>query len=381
MKSASPRAGRKALFLVTEDWYFVSHRLYLAKAAIAAGYKVALLTRVAKHRDVIEAAGIEVIEWRIERGSLNPLTEFRAMFEVLVALRSFQPDIVHAVALKPVLYSALMCRLAGVDARVYALGGMGFVFSSTKFMVRLLRPILVLAFRLLLGGKRSRLILQNSDDLKMLLSLRMFDGRRIRLIRGAGVDTSEFCSRSDTQGIPLVVFPARMLWGKGVGEFVSCARSLRAKGIAARFALVGAPDTQNPECVPQPLIEAWVAEGVVEWWGHRDNMPDVMNQAAVVCLPSYREGMPKALLEASSCSRPIVAFDVPGCRELIVDGINGLLVPFKDVQALGAALEKLLGDPGLRRRMGEAGREMVIKEFSQEKVAAETLQAWSEVIV
>lgn len=371
---------KKILFLVTEDWYFVSHRLHLAKAAIAAGYQVALLTRVAMHRDVIEASGVEVFEWSIKRGSINPWVELRAIKGVFAVLRHFRPDLVHAVALKPVLYAAIACRLTGIEARVFALGGVGFIFSSQKFLAHLLRPLLVFAFRWALGGEHSRLILQNPDDLRTLLAVEMFDARHVRLIRGAGVDTAVFSPRDEASGIPLVVLPARMLWDKGIGEFVASARVLRAKGVTARFVLVGEPDVHNPECVSMFQIEAWVTEGVVEWWGHRNDMPDVLNQAAVVCLPSYREGLPKSLLEAASCARPIVTFDVPGCREVVVDGINGFLAPFNDVGALAVALEKLLGDADLRRRMGAAGRELVIREFSQEKVATETMRVWSEAL-
>ena len=369
------------LFVVSEDWYFVSHRLHLAEAAIAAGYKVALLSRISHYRAQIEASGVEVIDWSLDRRSRNPFMELRALWEAYSALLRLRPDIVHAVALKPVLYSALACRLAGVHARVSALAGLGFVFSSQKFLARLLRPVLVRAFRWALSGGRSRLILQNPDDQGTFLAADVLEPGRIRLIRGAGVDPSVFFPQSEVSGVPLVILPARMLWDKGVGEFVYCARSIKQKGIAARFALVGEPDEHNPECVPVAQLEAWVAEGAVEWWGRCADMPDVLRQAAVVCLPStYGEGLPKALLEAASCGRSIVTYDVPGCREVVVEGKNGFLVPLNDTQALVVALEKLLSDPELRRHMGVAGRELVLKEFSQEKVAAETMRVWEEVL-
>lgn len=370
---------KRLLFVVSEDWYFVSHRLHLAKAAIAAGYKVALLSRLSHHRALIEASGVEVIDWALERRSRNPFMEVRAIWGVYAALRKFRPDLVHVVALKPVLYSALACRLAGVHARVAALGGLGFVFSSQRFLARLLRPVVVRAFRCALSGRDALLILQNPDDLAILLTSQVIEAKRIRLIRGAGVDTSAFSPQEENVGVPLVMLPARLLWDKGVGEFVDCARSFKQKGIPVRFALVGEPDEHNPECVPVPQIVAWVVEGVVEWWGYRADMPEVLRQAAVVCLPSFREGLPKVLLEAASCGRPIVTYDAPGCREVVVDGKNGFLVPLKDSQALVVAVEKLLCDPELRRQMGIAGREKVLKEFSQEKIAAETMRVWAEV--
>lgn len=372
----------RLLFVVSEDWYFVSHRLHLAEAAIAAGYQVALLSRVSSHRPQIEASGVEVIDWSLDRRSRNPVLELYSLWSLYVVLQRFRPEIVHAVALKPVLYCALACRLAGVRAFVSALGGLGFVFSSRKFLAHLLRPALVLAFRWALSGKYSRLILQNPDDMETLLAAKVIASERIRLIRGAGVDTFAFSPQEEASAVPLVVLPARMLWDKGVGEFVDCARYIRQKGLQARFALVGEPDDHNPECVPVAQLEAWVSEGVVEWWGRRSDMPEVLRQAAVVCLPSsYGEGLPKALLEAASCGRPIVTYDVPGCREVVVDGANGFLVPLKDRPALISAIEKLLLDPALRRKMGEVGRAMVLREFSQERVAAETMRVWEEVLV
>jgi len=359
----------------------VSHRLHLAETAIAAGYQVALLSRISHHRALIEASGVEVIDWSLNRSSRNPFLELHSIWKLYIALRKFSPSIVHAVALKPVLYSALACWLAGVHARVFALAGLGFVFSSRKSLARLLRPAVKLAYRCAFSGRFTRLILQNSDDKATLMTAGVIAVERIRLIRGAGVDTSAFSPQAEGSGVPLVVLPARMLWAKGVGEFVDCARSLKKKGIPARFVLVGEPDQQNPESVPMAQLADWVKEGTVEWWGHRDDMPDVLRQATVVCLPSsYGEGLPKVLLEAASCGRPIVTYDVPGCREIVIDGVNGILVPVKNIQALVVALEILLCDSELRRRMGRSGRQSVLKEFSQERVAAETMRVWAEVL-
>jgi glycosyltransferase involved in cell wall biosynthesis len=199
------------------------------------------------------------------------------------------------------------------------------------------------------------------------------------LIRGAGVDTTEFACYPEPEGMPLVVLPARMLWDKGVAEFVRAARCVRGTGVQARFALVGASDPQNPACVPPEQLAAWQDEGVVECWGRHNDMPSVMRSCAVVCLPSYREGLPKALLEAASSGRAIVTYDVPGCREVVTDGVNGILVAPRDEPALNAALVRLLADRGLRERMGTLGRARVMEEFSQERVAAETMAVWREV--
>jgi glycosyltransferase involved in cell wall biosynthesis len=368
----------RLLFIVSEDWYFLSHRLHLGTTAVRVGYKVALLTRVSSHRQQIEDAGIEVIPWNLERGSRNPFKELQALADVVGALRRFKPDLIHAVALKPTIYSAVASRLAGIDRRVLALAGLGFVFTSKRFAARLLQPLLLLCLRFAFSGEMTRLILQNPDDVSLLTGANVLDAARVRLIRGAGVDTATFAAQAESIGVPVVVLPARMLWDKGVADFVECARELRDRGVRARFALVGDRDVHNPGCVPQGQLEQWAQSGVVEWWGRRDDMAAVFAQANVVCLPTFREGLPKALLEAASCARPIVTYDVPGCREVVRHRVNGILVPERNTKALCDAVAELLSDPSLRREMGEAGREIVVREFAQERIAAETAAVWRE---
>ena len=372
---------KRLLFVVSEDWYFVSHRLHLAKNAIKYGYSVALLSHFTGYQELIESSGIELIEWSLHRKSYNLPLEAKAILGVFRAIRHFKPDIVHSVAIKPVLYTALACRMVGVDSRVFALGGLGYIYSSDKIVVRFFRPFFVLAFKMALAGKRSRLILQNKDDETALLSSGVIDLDRIRLVRGAGVDTALFAYSSIPSGEPLIVLPARLLWSKGVGVFVDCARKLINQGRNVRFALVGEPDQHNPESVPVNQIEEWAKEGVIEWWGRQNDMPKVYQQSSIVCLPTtYGEGLPKSLLEAASCGRPIVTYDVPGCREIVTDGVNGYLVGSNDADELLVAINKLLNDAALSERLGKTGREIVLKEFSQQKVAQETLAVWEEVL-
>ncbi len=226
---------------------------------------------------------------------------------------------------------------------------------------------------------RGRAIVQNPDDAAVLTAWGVPDGQ-VRLIRGAGVDTQHYTPRPEAGGIPLVLLPARLLWDKGVGEFIEAARRIRAAGLPARFVLAGAPDLANPASVSEATVKAWVDEGVVEWWGHRDDMPETFGASAIVCLPSYREGLPKSLLEAAACGRPIVTTDVPGCREVVLDGDNGYLVPARDVPSLVLALTRLIGDPEQRRLMGERGRLRAEAEFSQQRVCAETLAVYRELL-
>jgi len=367
--------------VVSEDWYFVSHRLHLAKSAIDAGYQVGLLSHFTQHKSLIESSGITVFDWSLDRQSRNPILEVKALREVFSTISDFKPDIIHSVAIKPVVYSAIVSKWYPTGANVCALGGLGYIFSSTKISARLLRPFVIMVFRWALKSQQLRLILQNPDDKATVLEANIIEENRIRLIRGAGVDTSSFSPQPEESEFPIVVLPARMLWDKGVGVFIECAQYFKKTGKSARFVLVGEPDTHNPECVPLKQLKEWNDKGIVEWWGRRDDMPNVFHKSSIVCLPTtYGEGLPKALLEAASCGRPIVTYDVAGCREIVKDGLNGFLVPFKDKTELINALHKLLDEPGLRAQMGRLGRELVLKEFSQERVAADTKKVWDEVI-
>jgi glycosyltransferase involved in cell wall biosynthesis len=371
---------KRLLFVVSEDWYFVSHRLNLARAAIRAGYEVGLITRVSSQRDIIESAGITVIDWNIIRRSGHPWQEIKSLVNLWQGIRFFQPDLVHAVAVKPVVYAALACRFSGVKARVAALGGLGFIFSSSKKSARFLRPLIVSLFRFALAGKKSLLILQNPDDSTLLLSAGVVSKKQIRLIRGAGVDIEAFAPAQAPRKNQMIILPARMLWDKGVGEFVEAARHIRAQRPDVRFVLVGTFDEQNPESVPFEQLSKWNEEGVVEWWGRMDNMPEVYRQSSIVCLPSYREGLPKSLLEAASCGLPIVTYDVPGCREVVQDKVNGFLVPLRNTQRMVESLLELIDNPDVCTRMGMAGREMVLKDFSQEMIADQTMKVWEEIL-
>ncbi len=374
-----PAAHPRLLFLVTEDWYFCSHRLPLACAARDAGFDVAVATRVTAHGERIRAAGLRLIPLRLRRSGRNPWRELMAIAEITRLYRAEKPDIVHHVALKPVLYGSLAARIAAIPSVVNALAGMGYVFTSGKLSARLLRPLVTLAFRLLL--KRGRIILQNPDDRAALLKAGVALPEQITLIRGSGVDTAHFTPVPEPDAaVPLVVLPARMLWDKGVGEFVAAAHMLRDEGLAARFMLAGERDPDNPAAIPAAQLEIWRAAGIVEWSGRQEDMARLLAQSHIVCLPSYREGLPKALLEAAASGRAIVATDVPGCREAVRHGVNGLLVPARDAAALADALRRLILDPALRREFGQRGRARAEKEFSVEKITAETLALYRELL-
>ncbi len=373
-------AHMKILYFVTEDWYFWSHRLALAQEAKRRGYEVLVATRIDQYGDRIRDQGFRVVPLNIQRRSTNFWSELSAVLEITNIYRREKPDIVHHVAMKPVLYGSIAARIARVRHVVNALAGLGYVFTSRQLKARCLRPIIRIFFRFLLNHRGSRLILQNKDDCALFINASLVSEDRICLIRGSGVDVNIFSPSSEQGGIPVVVLVSRMLWDKGVREFVAAAELLKKRQMNARFVLVGDRDSHNPSSVPEKMLQDWSRVGIVEWWGKKENISEMFSQVTIACLPSYREGLPKVLLEAAACGLPIVTTDVPGCREIVRHEDNGLLVPVRSTIELADALECLIKDPGLRRRMGSRGREIVVKEFAVEKVVAETMALYEELL-
>jgi len=341
-------------------------------AARKAGMDVTVVTRRSEASNAIEEAGIEVIPLEMARRGLGPLQLLREVRSVARIYARLQPDIVHHVALRPVVVGGLAARVSGVDSVVSAIAGMGFAFagSGRKWLATIVRGLLKPAL------SRGVVIVQNPDDRQAVESLGV-DDARVRLIPGAGVDVVRFVPRDEPPEPLVVMLPSRLLWDKGVGEFVAAARTLKGR---ARFVLAGRPDPGNPASVDETQLASWEEERVIEWWGHRDDMPDTLNQAHVVCLPSYREGLPKVVIEAMACARPVITTDTPGCRDCVRHEDNGLLVPVGDVPALTAAIERLLEDRELRHSLGGRGRERAEKEFSQERVIGETLAIYRELL-
>jgi len=375
---------KKILFIISEDSYFLSHRLNLVKAAQSEGYEVGLLCNFSRHKKTLDEMNIETFDWDINRSSFNPLKELKSFFQIYTVLKSYKADIVHTVSLKPVVYSGLISRLFIPSNHTFALGGLGYVFNSPKLKAKILKILISKLLSYIFRAQNSLLIIQNIDDCNSLLDLNIIDPQKIRLVRGAGVNTSLYSPtevEKELDNIPLVILPSRLLWDKGIREFVDSAKILKDKGIQARFAVVGDQDDLNPECVDLSQIEAWKSKGYVEFWGFRDDMPNIYKMASIVCLPSYREGLPKSLLEAASCGIPLVAFDVPGCREIVIEGVNGFLVPEVNAELLSKSLEELIEDRIKRRVMGKAGRKLVLKEFSDDIVINKTKDVWKEVLL
>lgn len=367
-------ARRTLLFLITEDWFFRSHFRDRARAARDAGWSVVVMTRPGPDFAAFAADGFDAVPVDFDRSGLNPWRDARTLAAIVGAYRRIRPTIVHHIAMKPIIYGSLAARLAGVAHVVNAPVGMGFLYAGTSARSRALRPLAQLALKAFLNPPGGAVVFENRDDFAMLTSNGFVRPGDAVLIRGAGIDLSAFAPTPEPAGPIVVTVTARMLWDKGIGEFVEAARWLRAEeGLDIRFQLAGAPDPSNPASIPQPTLEAWQKEGVVAWLGHRSDVATLLADSHIVCLPSYREGLPKSLLEAMAAGRPIVTTDVPGCREAVADGENGFLVPPRNAEALAAKLKVLATDAGLRRRFGARGRQLAEENFSIARISAETL--------
>lgn len=370
----------RILFLVNVDWFFLSHRLTIARTARDRGAEVWIGAASTGLEEQIIREGFRFVPIPFHRSGKNIFHEIRTINEVAKILRDVRPDLVHNVTIKPVLYASWLSRFFGRPAVVNAISGLGYVFISSGIKARLFRGVIRLAYRAALSGARVRVIFQNPDDIESFVGARMVERERTVLIKGSGVDVEAFRMLPEPSGVPVVMFASRMLKDKGALELVDAARLLRDWNVLCRMVFVGDPDTENPATVKEDELRMWVNEGLIEWWGHKSQMESVLPLASVVTLPSYREGLPKVLLEAASVGRPIVATDVPGCREVVRDGWNGYLVPPRDHVRLAEAIRHLVENPGLRNRMGVNSRELAIKEFRVEKVVAETLLVYKELL-
>jgi glycosyltransferase involved in cell wall biosynthesis len=369
----------KLLFLVTEDWYFCSHRLPVARAARDAGFAVVVATRVREHGAQIcdEGFGLRSIAWR-RRGDGLPGAA-RAITAITRLYRAERPDILHHVALKPVLFGSLARHLAfarsdDAPASIASVMGLGSGFTARTAAARLRRPPLGLALRLATGNARDWVVVQNPEDRAALAGLGIDPGR-IALIRGSGVDIHHFGPLPEPDGGTVTVaLVSRMLRDKGVLEAAAAIRRLRARGLKIELLLAGPTDPDNANSLTAEMLSSLAAEPGIEWLGAVADVRTVWRRAAIAVLPSsYGEGVPKTLLEAAACGRPLIAADVPGCREAVRPSETGLLVPPHDVEALAEAIAALAADPHRRARMGRAGRQRVERHFADEIVARETL--------
>lgn len=370
----------KILLVANTDWYLYNFRLNLAHFLRANGYDVVLVAPSGPFFAELQKQDFRCIEWQVGRRTVSPLSEVHAIGEILRIYRTEKPLLVHHFTVKPVLYGSLAASLAGVRSVVNSVTGLGYIFLKKGWIGRLLRFIVVPFYRFGLSRPGRWAIFENGNDQERFAQLGLVSEENSSIIHGVGVDTRRFSPMPEPNaGCPLIVFPARMLLDKGLGTLVEAARLLRER-IPARIALVGDPDPGNPATVDEPALRSWVAEGLVEWWGFQRDMQNVYQNCHIVTLPSLGEGLPTVLIEAAASARPIVTTDVPGCREVVTHGVNGLLVPPGDAAALAKAFEILLTDASLRMKMGAAGRQIVLERFTDQKIINETFMIYQRVM-
>jgi len=370
----------RLLYLVAEDWTFWEIRRDLARLAQEAGYDVTIVTRVAAHAERIRQAGFQLIPITLSRESRHPFQELQTVFKLVSIYRNVRPHLVQQVAMKPVLYGSLAAWVSGVPAVINVFGGLGYAFIDRPQRTSLFRVVLRWTLKKAIALSRSVVVVQNSDDRDVLIREGIVDAPRIRLIAGSGVDVHRFVPVAPAVGDPIVMLVGRMLWDKGIGEFVEAAARLRAQDVRARFVLVGRCDRGNPTVIEEAQLHRWTQQYGIEWWGHRDDLPVVFGQATIVVLPSYREGLPKVLLEAAASGKAIIATDVPGCRETVRHRHTGLLVPVRNAEALAKAIFELLEDAGLRSRLGACARESVVRDHSTERVSGKFLALYRDLL-
>lgn len=365
----------KIILFANTDWYLYNYRLPLADGLLKSGHSVVLLSPGGKYARRMEEAGYDWREVDLSRRGFNPINEIRTIVRLMQIYRSEHPDVVHHFTIKCVLYGSFSARQTKLPRVVNAVTGLGYLFTNRNLFTLLAKPLVLLFYRLILKG--TQVIFQNEVDRDYFLEKKLASKEQCSLIPGSGVDTGRFKPAPQKRKKGLIVLPARMLWDKGVGEFVEAAAFLRKSDCPARFALVGDVDEGNPSSIPVEKLKQWQREGLVEWWGWQDDMVSVYQSADIVCLPSYREGLAKSLIEAAACGCPLVASDIPGCREVVEQGVNGLLVPKGDAHALARALIESLSNRNKLEKMGRASRQTAVRKFSIDQIVSATISIYN----
>jgi glycosyltransferase involved in cell wall biosynthesis len=373
---------KKLLFIINDPLFFISHRLPIALEAKKRGYIVmAAASYNKKAEKILNEKGIAFYPIKLSRSGMNPFKELKTIIKLYKLYKRVRPDIIHNVTIKPVLYGGILARITKIPAVVSAIPGLGFAFISEGFFANIRRFLITFIYRFALGHKNLKVIFQNSDDLNMFIKKGLIKKERAELILGSGVDASEFYPSCEPDAKPIVITMAsRMLWDKGAGEFIAAAKLLKEKGVDARFLLAGDTDSGNPASVSEKQLKKWHDNKIAEWLGFKKDMRKIFKMSNIVCLPSYREGLPKVLIEAAACGKPIIATDVPGCREIVKHGKNGLLVAAKDYIGLAGAMELLINDEKMRIKMGKEGRAIAESDFRIEGVVEKTIAIYNRLL-
>ncbi len=368
----------KIVLFANTDWYLYNFRLPLAQALRAEGHEVVLVSPHGKYAERLSRAGFRVVRFPLVRRRLNPLAEIITVLRLALLYRRERPALVHHFTVKCVIHGSIAARLAGVGAVVNALAGLGHIFAARDAQARALRA--VVKFVLRFAMRRTQVVFQNPDDCRAFLKAGLVAEKNCHLIRGSGVDVHRFkpkAARVSSRSTRRVLLASRLLRSKGVIEYVEAARLVRRELPQALFLLAGEPDEGNPDSIPRELVASWREQQNVEALGQCEEMDELIGRCDLVVLPtSYGEGVPRILVEAAACGKALVATDHPGCREIVIHGSNGLLVPPRDADALAEAIATLLVDDERRTEMGRRSRELACREYSQERVNEDTIRVY-----
>lgn len=377
--------NRKLLYIVNESDFFLSHRLPIALAAKNSGFEV----HVATPNDPVNELKIKDLGFifhalNFQRHGINPIADLICIKDIYVILKKISPDILHLVTIKPALYGAIAAKLAGIHNVVVAITGMGYVFSSNKFSAKILKFLVRIIYRFSLSNKSIRVIFQNNYDKNYFLKLGVINKSQAILIRGSGVNMNEYFpefNKSSISAKPVILLASRMLWDKGIGVYVNAAKLLHEQGVSCEFILAGGVDQGNPAGIKRSQLEAWAKLGYVNWIGKSNDMPTLLKQVDIVCLPTiYGEGVPKVLIEAAASGLPIITSNAPGCNDIVHDGVNGILINPRSSVKLAEAIITLINNPSLCIQMGKKSREIAEQDFAIEIVVSKTLKIYDEML-
>lgn len=369
------------LFVVNSPEFFLSHRLPLAVAAKAKGFEVQVASAAGPDVDNIKEEGFKHHVIPFARSGQNPFSELKTLIRLISLFKLIKPDLVHLITIKPVLYGGIAARVTGVRSVVSAVSGLGTVFLASSKMAKLRKLLVTRLYRSAFKQKQLVVIFQNPDDKETLLNIGALEPPQTRIIRGSGVALANYPFTSEPTGKFVVVMASRLLKDKGVFEFVEAARILRQRGIELEMRLIGSPDPGNLTSVTDQDLKCWTEEKCVSLLGFRKDIAAQYAAANIVCLLSYREGLPKSLVEAAACGRAVITTNVPGCRDAITPSETGLLIPAKSSVALADAIQKLLENPELRKQMGTAGRKLAEDAFSIENISSQHMGIYEELLI
>tara|TARA_A100001011_G_scaffold333244_1_gene360882 strand:- start:504 stop:1628 length:1125 start_codon:yes stop_codon:yes gene_type:complete len=370
---------KRILIISNNDWFFLSHRLDIGLEAISKGYEVHIATNFTDKEKTLLGHGFKTHSFVMHRTKISPLGLIKNFFDIYSIIKKVKPNLIHSITIKPVIIGGIAARIFKNTPFVASISGLGYVFVSKKFFIRIIKILIIILYRIIFANKSVKVIFQNKNDLLLLQKFCKLKNEYIALIHGSGVNLNVFKPVKANYLSKQILFASRLLKSKGIIEFVKSAKYL--KEFNYKFVIAGRLDEDNPDCVSKNMISEWESQGLVNFLGDRKDIFNLINQSRVVVLPSYYgEGLPKILIEAAACGIPVITTDHPGCRDAIIPNETGLLVPVRNSKALSEAILKLLNNDSLCRKLGNAGRKLAVSKYDIKKVVTAHLAIYNELI-